>query len=84
MYEDDLNNDETPQFAVEFEDDSWVCPDIESITVNNNPSLFTTGNGTSFYLIVNTCAQAIDIDTKYNLTSTHSSNSCLDDVTQFT
>lgn len=35
LYKTAILND--PENAVEFSSDLWICPDVESITVMNNP-----------------------------------------------
>ena len=39
----------------EFGGGNWICPDIEDFELENNPALYTTGNGTSLVMVVNTC-----------------------------
>ena len=36
-------------------DASWVCPDLDSIYINNAPFLYSHGTGSSFELVVNEC-----------------------------
>lgn len=57
------------EMNVEFSSDLWICPDIETITIENNPSLFYSSKGTAFYVAINTCPDAKAIDEKYGLTS---------------
>ena len=45
-----------------------MCPDISDITVDNNPILYSSGNGTSFTMVANTCEAAKKIEIENNLT----------------
>ena len=51
----------------------WVCPDVANITLMNNPSLYTAGDGTEFIMVVNDCETAIQIDAANSL-STYATN----------
>lgn len=42
----------------EFPSKTWICPDVDTITILNSPELYTLGNGTQFTLVVNDCASA--------------------------
>lgn len=55
--------------SVELSSDLWICPDVESITVENNPSMFWSDKGTAFYVAVNTCPDAKALDEKHGLTT---------------
>ena len=51
----------------------WVCPDVANITLMNNPSLYTEGDGTEFIMVVNDCETAKSIDAEHSL-STYATN----------
>ena len=36
----------------------WACPDISNLTLDNNPTMYTKGNGTSFIMVANACSKA--------------------------
>ena len=55
----------------------WICPDVENITVTNNPSVFAAGNGTEFVMVVNSCKQAMEIDGNFTLSS-YTNETCAD------
>ena len=42
--------------------DAWVCPDVDEITILNYPSLYQDGSGKSFYVTINDCNKAVEID----------------------
>ena len=45
-------------FMRELSGDEWICPNVTSITLNNDPSVYQAGNGTGFFLTVNDCVTA--------------------------
>ena len=49
--------------------DAWVCPDVDEITILNYPSLYQDGSGKSFYVTINDCNKAVEIDEKFGLQS---------------
>lgn len=65
-------------FQVEFADPSWICPDVRTLEVFNNPFLFDTGK--NFVMVVNDCNVAVAVDSVNNLTS-YSDKTCKDDAT---
>lgn len=64
--------------AQEFALDDWICPDVNEISVRNNPTLYPAVGGAEFVLVVNTCEKALAIDSKYSLKSYTDSKSCYD------
>ena len=47
------------EISEEFtEGEGWICPDVESITLDNNSFLDATGHSTNFVMVVNDCATA--------------------------
>ena len=56
-------------YGSEIGDSNWICPLVDKITIDHNPPLYQTGNGTSFNMVVNTCAQAVQNDLQNGLTT---------------
>ena len=52
--------------SIEFTS-GWVCPDVSEIELDNNPVVFTAGNGTSFVFVANKCDIAKQIETENKL-----------------
>lgn len=61
--------------SIELASQDWICPDVTDITVLNNPTLYTSGNGIEFVMIVNDCESATSIDSKHSL-STYATKAC--------
>ena len=61
-YKDEMEND--PVLKDEFGNTDWICPDPESkqFEILNYPNLYTRGNGLSFNMVINTCAEATKIN----------------------
>lgn len=45
--------------AREFGVTGWICPDIESYEVNNDPWLYREGPGKNLVMVVNKCSHAL-------------------------
>jgi hypothetical protein len=50
-----------PSVASEFNDSGWICPDIDSFQVNNDPWNYKEGPGNALVMTVNTCTVAQNI-----------------------
>ena len=37
----------------EFSDDAWICPDIDSFTLDNDPWYYEYGSGQNIVMVVN-------------------------------
>ena len=59
----------------EIASQDWICPDVTDITVLNNPTLYTSGSGIEFVMVVNDCETATSIDDKYSVT-TYATKAC--------
>ena len=55
--------------AEEFSNPNWICPDLEEITILNYPSLYEQGDGLSFNMVINTCKEAVKIETEFIIKS---------------
>ena len=62
----------------------WICPAVESITVEADPDLFVNEGSKSFVMVVNRCSDAEAIDKAQNLRTYNSSYNCLDTDPQYT
>ena len=69
------NSENWDRLKGEFNSDNWICPDVKNITVHNNPELYRDGDGQSFFMVVNNCTDAVNIDQKYGL-STYADTVC--------
>ena len=56
LYQEKMKDDEI--LSVEFNDPHWICPNVTSIRIHNDPSVYNIGNGTGFFMIIDTCQNA--------------------------
>lgn len=61
----DTTNDSIME--TEFSDDAWICPDIESITLNNDPWYYEYGSGQNIVMVVNQCDISTTNDGNQNI-----------------
>lgn len=54
--------DSDPEIADEFAASHWICPNVTDIEILRNPSFYSKGNGQSFNMVINTCAEAKTIN----------------------
>ena len=76
-FKDFLENPSHPEYNElrrEFPvDERWICPNVDSYSLLNNPYLF---EGNNFVLIVNECNTAAYADENYNLTTYTNETTC--------
>ncbi len=53
----------------EFEDDGWICPDIKSFEINNDPWNYIRGSGSNLVMVINNCKTAVAQDIEAGLSS---------------
>ena len=63
------------EYNGEFYSPNWICPEVDTISVENNPPLYQYRDGQSFVLVVNNCTDAEKLDTDEGL-STYTTASC--------
>lgn len=63
---------------MEFDEDTWICPNTRNISIYNNPFLFN--NGMNFVMVINDCNVAVTTDLANNVTS-YSNATCQDSAT---
>jgi len=73
VYADEIAADKDSIFALEFSNPEWICPDVQSFEIYNNPFLFKTGR--NFVMVVNDCNVAVQADSDAGLTS-YSDKTC--------
>ena len=63
----------------EFQNSTWVCPDVESFQVNNDVWNYKEGPGSALIMVVNSCSAAKIVELQHNLTQyTDSTTNCAD------
>lgn len=73
MIEDNVNG-----IAQEFDFADWICPDLETFSISNDPATFRSADGISLNLVVNDCKDAKRIDEENNLSSYNGTYNCYD------
>ena len=71
-----MNYDLEGPLITSEEEENYVCPNVTSIDLLNYPPLYQLGNGTSFYMVVNNCTQAKQIEDTYGLTPYNDNVEC--------
>lgn len=71
------------KFALEYEDEDWICPNVTSINLLNDPYMLNTVSGISFLMVVNPCDIAVEIGDKKILDrgltqATYTDKACLE------
>lgn len=54
---------------VEFEDDAWICPDIDTIFIQKDPWYYEYGDGQTMVMVVNQCDNSAKNDINENISS---------------
>ena len=75
-----INKTDDPTIQLELSSDTWICPEIDSFEINNDPIMYKYGNGTSFNMVVNACDIAEGIDEEFNITSYATGTKCSPDT----
>mmetsp|Transcript_11659 Transcript_11659/g.15809 ORF Transcript_11659/g.15809 Transcript_11659/m.15809 type:complete len:112 (+) Transcript_11659:364-699(+) len=65
-------------FKREFSKSEWICPKVDEISVRNDPTVYATGAGSAFEMIINKCSDALQIDVEHGLTSYETTYNCKD------
>lgn len=61
----------------ELSKDGWICPDVDSFLINNDPWLYKEGPGISLALVVNRCDTARRIVKLHKISDYANATECL-------
>jgi len=56
----------------------WICPDVPSFEIQNDPLVFQQGNGRTFNLVVNNCKDAQRINHEQGISTYNDNFNCYD------